>query len=520
MGQVSLPGGVGTPRILFASAEAFPLAKTGGLGDVCSALPAMLAQLGADIRLILPGYPQALDGALGKRVVADLGGLAGRKPCRLVAGAMPDSGLPVILVDAPDLFEREGGLYQDRDGRDWPDNHRRFAVFCQAAARVALGRAGLAWTPQIVHANDWHAGLLPALLATAGAARPKTVLTIHNLAFQGNFPIDIFPELGLPQEMLSAEGVEFWGQVSFLKAGIRYSDRLTTVSPNYAREILTAEHGCGFEGLLRHRTGDLVGILNGVDYDIWCPSRDAALTQPYTAEEMSGKRACKAALQAEIGLPADPAAPLVIFANRLTHQKMADIVLDSVPAAVAAGAQIVVHGSGERGFEDAFAALGRRYPGQVAVRLGYVEALAHRLHAAADISLTPSRFEPCGLTTMYAMRYGALPVTRAVGGLADTVDDVEASGTAAGGTGFVFAAPDIAALGACLGRAIGWYRRQDSWQPVQRRAMKRDFGWERSARRYLAVYDGLIEAAPQHAVSNDRRSPAEADPGMALAGGA
>jgi starch synthase len=497
-------GGRGGLRVLFVSSEAFPLAKTGGLADVCSALPATLAALGVDIRVMIPGYPSALDALRRKHIVETYRDTASGLDCRLVAGQMPDSGLPVLLLDCPELFRRDGGLYQDGGGADWRDNHRRFAALCAAAARIALGETRLAWRPDIVHGNDWHTGPLPALLRQSGAARPKTVLTIHNLAFQGIFPLETFPDLGLAADALSPDGMEFYGQLSFLKAGIRYSDRLTTVSPNYAREILMPEQGCGLEGLLRSRESDLVGILNGVDYRVWCPSRDSELTSRYTPDELSGKIACKEALQQEMGLPVAPDAPLMIYVNRLTHQKMADVLLQAIPAAVSTGAQIIVHGAGDRAYEDAFADLARQHPNQIQARIGYHESLAHRLHAGADIALTPSRFEPCGLTTMYAMRYGALPVTRRVGGLADTVRDADAEAKGApDGTGFLFAAASANELAACMRRAVDWYGNDSIWRPLQRRAMQRDFGWERSAHRYLALYEALMAdkpeaAAPEH----------------------
>jgi starch synthase len=481
--------------LLFLASEAFPLAKTGGLADVCGALPVILARLGVDVRLMLPAYPQALDVAVDKRLLAELPDRFGDGESRLIAARTPQAELPVILFDCPRLFRRDGGLYQDASGDDWHDNHRRFAAFCRAAQHVALGRAG--WRPDIVHANDWHTGLVPALLAHAGVPRPRSVFTIHNLAFQGNFPIEVFPALGLPDHVLSADGIEFYRQVSFLKAGIRYSDRLTTVSPNYAREILTPEHGCGLDGLLRTRARDLVGILNGVDYQIWDPATDVELPSRYSADDRTGKQACKAGLRQELGLAQDTAMPLIIFANRLTHQKMADVLLDAVPRLVASGAQLVVQGEGERRFEAGFVAAQSRYPGQVAVNIGYREDLAHRMHAGADISLTPSRFEPCGLTTMYAMRYGALPVTRPVGGLADTVTDPEQGrDCGAEGTGFVFGDSTAEALGKCVDRAVRWYAERPSWDELQHRAMKRDFGWERSAQRYLDLYAGLVAAKP------------------------
>ncbi|MGH7090042.1 MAG: glycogen synthase GlgA, partial [Stellaceae bacterium] len=471
-------------RLLFVASEVFPLAKTGGLADVSGALPDTLAHLGLDVRVMLPAYPQALELLEEKRhVPVDL------PEGRIVAGRMPNSDLPVLLYDCPALYARRGGLYQDPDGNDWPDNDRRFGMFCRAAAAVALGKSGLDWRPHIVHCNDWHTGLVPALLRGAGKNVPRSVFTIHNLAFQGNFPIAAFAGLGLPQEMLSPEGIEFYGQVSFLKAGLRYGDRLTTVSPSYAREILTDEHGCGFQGLLRARAGQLVGILNGIDYSVWDPASDAELPCRYSAEAPEGKAACKAALRQELGLSErHEAAPLLIYVNRLTHQKMADVVLEAVPRLVANGGQVAVHGEGERPLEDGFRALAAAHPRQVAARLGYREALAHRLQAAADLSLTPSRFEPCGLTTMYAMRYGAVPVTRPVGGLRDTVEDADGEE----GSGFVFDDSTAHGLAQCVDRATGWYGKTTAWAALRRRAMERDFGWMRSARRYLDIYLDLL----------------------------
>ena len=510
-----------SPRVLFVASEAYPLAKTGGLADVCGALPAMLASLDVDVRVMLPGYPQALDLALDKRVVAlDL------PEGRLVSATMPGSGIPVLLYDCPALFARAGGPYQDADGRDWPDNDRRFGMFCRAAVAVALGRTALGWRPQLVHANDWHTGLVPALLNYSGEAAPKTVFTIHNLAFQGNFSLAAFTGLGLPPEALSSDGIEFYDRVSFMKAGLRYGDRLTTVSPTYAREILTAEHGCGFEGLLRARARDLVGILNGIDHTVWNPANDADLPCRYSADALDGKVACKTALRAELGL-ADGDAPLMIYANRLTHQKMADIVFEAVPRLVANGGQVVIHGEGEHDLEQAFLDLARAHPRNVAVRLGYTEPLAHRMHAGADLSLTPSRFEPCGLTTMYAMRYGALPVTRPVGGLRDTVEDAGVHGEGAEGSGFVFGETTAEGLTRCVLRATDWYGKRGAWDALQHRAMQRDFGWEQSARRYLELYDELLvesragqrgETWPPHP-GGDRElgEPIEASPSDAMA---
>ncbi|MGH7041510.1 MAG: glycogen synthase GlgA [Acetobacteraceae bacterium] len=477
-------------RVLFVASEMYPLAKTGGLGDACAALSAALQDLGMDIRVMLPGYAAALDCARDKRTLGQLDNGAS-----LLLGYAPDTGVPVYLLDWPELFRRDGGPYQDSERRDWPDNLHRFATFCQAAACVALRGDGRGWQPDLVHAHDWHAGLLPAFLALHAGPRPRTVFTIHNLAYQGNFPLDAARTLGLPDALLVPDGAEFYGQLSCLKAGIRYADRLTTVSPTYAREILTPENGAGMDGLLRARAGDLVGILNGIDTDLWNPGTDVHLAAPYGAEDLDGKRAAKTAVQQELGLDVAADRPLVVGVNRLTHQKMADVVLAALPSLLDQGAQIVLHGEGERELEASFLAAAAGRSSRLAVRIGYQEPLAHRLHAAADLALTPSRFEPCGLTTMYAMRYGALPVTRSVGGLADTVVDIDDADPATkGGTGFTFADPTPRALTTCLHRAGARFHDPAAWRRLQRNAMLRDFGWGLSARRYLALYGDLMPA--------------------------
>ena len=474
------------PRVLFVASELYPLAKTGGLADACAALSAALAGLGVDIRAMLPGYVAALDTACAKRTLARLpeGGT-------LLSARTPDTGLPVYLLDWPELFRRPGGPYQDGDKRDWPDNLRRFAAFCAAAAHLALHGDPQGWQPELVHAHDWHTGLLAAFLALHAGPRPRCLFTIHNLAYQGNFPLDVARALGLPEALLVPEGAEFYGQLSCLKAGIRYADHLNTVSPTYAREILTQEGGAGMDGLLRARAGDLAGILNGIDTALWNPATDPALPVGYDADHLAGKRAAKAAVQRELGFAPAADVPLVIGVNRITHQKMADVVLEALPALRAQGVQVALHGEGDGDLEAALRAAAAANPDWLAVRIGYQERLAHRLNAAGDLALTPSRFEPCGLTTMYAMRYGALPVTRPVGGVADTVVDIDAAHPTAG-TGFLFADPTPEALSSCLRRAGVLFRMPLVWQALQRTAMRRDFGWDASARRYLALYRDLI----------------------------
>ena len=484
-------------RVLFGSSEIYPLAKTGGLADVSAALPIALAKLGVDVRLVMPAYPEALDSAADVKIEAQLNGAGAAT--RLLRARLPDSGLPVWLVDCPSLFKRSGGLYQNAEGEDWHDNHQRFSLLSHVAARIAAGKLVPDWRADVVHANDWHTGLLPLLLKLNGDAAPATLFTIHNLAFQGLFPVNALGELKLPEGLLAPHGIEFYGRISFLKAGIRYSDRFNTVSPSYAREILTPEFGCGLDGLLNDRAGDLSGILNGIDCGVWNPAADPYLPARFDAHNMTGKHKCKADLQRALGLDVEPETPLVIWASRLAHQKMADTALEMLPQLLAAHeVQFALIGEGEPAFERGFAELAQAHPGRMAVRIGYDEALAHRFYAAGDILLHPSRFEPCGLTPQYAMRYGTVPVVTSVGGLTDTVRDADEQAMRAGtATGFSFAEQSAPAMLACLERALAAYAQPVTWRRLQRQAMSQDFGWQASAARYLALYRELAPFAPQ-----------------------
>lgn len=475
-------------RVLFATSEVDPLAKSGGLADVSRALPIALKQRGIDVRILLPGYPSAMGQLANPRIEARLRPLLGVDNATLISGQLPGSDVPVWLVFAPSLFSRAGGLYQDDDGHDWADNGLRFAYFAHVAAEIAAGRL-LDWTPDIVHANDWHAGLIPLLLANEEEDRPVTLFTIHNLAFQGNFPSSLLATIGVPGRHFTADGIEFYGQVSFLKAALRYSDKITTVSPTYAKEILSPELGCGLDGVLRARAQDFCGIINGIDHELWDPATDIHLPNRYSARDISGKRLCKVELQAEFGLEPQPDAPLIGFVSRLAHQKMADIIHDTVPAMVAAGAQFALVGEGEPLLEAAFEALQRRYPQRVSVHIGYEEALAHQLQAGADILLAPARFEPCGLTQLYGLRYGTVPIVRRTGGLADTVTDPGTSDRAA--TGFVFEEADGAGLRGAIERALALYKEPLAWRRLQLRGMSQDFGWAASAARYAALYQQI-----------------------------
>jgi starch synthase len=479
-------------RVLYVASEVYPLVKTGGLADVTAALPPALLARGVDVRLLLPGLPAIRSGLPRRRIVADFGAAFGAARITVERGAMADSEVPAYVLDAPLLYDRPGGPYGGPDGRDWPDNHRRFALFGWAAARFADGAADGGWRPDIIHAHDWHAGLAPAYLAARGGYRAASVFTVHNLAYQGLFPADRFAELGLPADFFGINGVEFHGQLSFMKAGLYYADRLTTVSPTYAREIQGPEQGCGLDGLLLSRRGALSGILNGVDYRIWDPVVDPLLPAAYGPADLAGKAVDKAALQQALGLALRPDALLFGVVSRLTAQKGIDLALGALDEIVRQGGQLVLLGSGDAALEQPLVAFAAAHPAAASVRIGYDEDFAHRIFGAADIILVPSRFEPCGLTQLYGLRYGTLPLVRQVGGLADTVVDADAAALAAGtATGFAFREASTGALLEAALRAVALHRRPAAWARLQRQAMSRDFGWPGAAARYLALYREL-----------------------------
>lgn len=484
-------------RVLYVSTEVHPALKTGGLADVNAALPGALAGIGVDVALLLPGFPALMEAASGRGAPVRLGPAGGCDqvslvPCRL-------GGMPAWLLDAPALYDRPGNPYLGPDGHDWPDNARRFALLGWAAARFADGGIG-GWRPDIVHGHDWHAGLAAAYLRARGGAVPGSVFTVHNLAYQGSFPATTFPQLDLPPHFFSMQGLEFHGAVNFMKAGLFYADRVTTVSPTYAREIQTAEHGFGMEGLLRSRAGALSGILNGVDNAEWNPARDRALAAPFSADDPGGKALCRKALRAEMGL--DPArGPLFGVVSRMTAQKGLDLLLEAMPAIAAIDGQVAMLGSGDVALEAAWQLAAASHPGRVAVKRGYDEALAHRIFGGADIIAVPSRFEPCGLTQMYGLLYGALPLVRNTGGLADTVREAGRAGAgapadpAATGNGFVFDLPRAADLSAAIERAGALWQSPAAWRAVQQAGMRGDFGWGKAAGRYAALYRQIRPAA-------------------------
>ncbi|WP_280153926.1 glycogen synthase GlgA [Piscinibacter sp. XHJ-5] len=476
-------------KLLHVAAEVFPLVKTGGLADVTGALPPALARAGADVRLLLPGLPPILDALEESRVVLSLGPLFGAGRITLRLGHLPGSAVPAYVIDAPYLYRRGGGPYQDDRGNEWPDNLQRFALLGWAGAHLAAGELDEGWMPDVLHAHDWHAGLACAYARVHPGTAALTVFTVHNLAYQGLFPMTEFDRLGLPVRTRDSSGLEFHGQLSFMKGGLKFAERITTVSPTYAGEIATPEFGFGLDGVIRSRQAVVSGILNGVDPQVWDPARDSALAARYAADRLDGKAACKQALQSEVALAAQPEVPLLCVVSRLTAQKGIDLVLAALPALVQRGVQLLVVGTGDPGLESAVRDAARRHPGRVAARLVYDEALAHRAIAGADAILVPSRFEPCGLTQMYGLRYGTLPLVRRVGGLADTVVDGSDAAVREGrATGFVFDAASPLALERAVERLVALYRQPRAWQAVMRTAMAQDFSWDHAARDYLALY--------------------------------
>ena len=487
-------------KVLHVAAEVFPLVKTGGLADVVAALPAALAVQGADVRLLLPGLPAVMDSVQGARTVIDIGTCFGALHVRLLLARMPGNKLPVYVVDAPYLYRRDGSPYQDSQGEEWPDNLQRFALLGWVAAHLAAEDADPRWVPDIVHAHDWHAAMACAYIAEHPPTMAGTVFTVHNLAFQGVFPMHEWPVLGLASRLMSPSGLEYHGQLSFMKAGLKFADHVTTVSPTYAREIATHEFGCGLDGVIRGREGSVTGVLNGIDAEIWNPATDPAIAERYDAERLDGKHRCRVALQTELGLQVDDEALLVAVVSRLTAQKGLDLVLAAVPQLLAAGVQFAVQGTGDSALETAFRMAMLSHPGRVHVHVGYDEARAHRLIAGADAIAVPSRFEPCGLTQLYGLRYGTLPIVRRVGGLADTVVDGGAGGGGtAGATGFAFDAATPAALTQCVLRAAAVHGDTPAWQAMMRTAMSQPLSWQEPARQYLALYETLLGAAKRQA---------------------
>lgn len=472
-------------RVLSVASEAVPLIKTGGLADVVGALPQALAGQGWHMRVMLPAYPGVLDRIGRADVVWASGNVFGGEG-RVFAGQVGET--EVLALDAPHLYDRAGGPYS-AGGADFGDNAERFAALGWVAATIAHeGVDG--WKPEVVHAHDWQAGLVPWFLRDWGTGIPS-VMTIHNMAFQGRFGADKLTAMRLAPSGFQREGYEYWGDVSTLKAGLMAADAITTVSPRYAEELMRAEFGLGLEGVMQARAEVLEGVLNGVDTEVWDPENDPGIA-PYSAARLAGKARNRRALLAEFGLDPGLSGPLVILVSRLTPQKGIDLVPQAIEALIAGGGGLAVLGSGEGWAEDALHDLMRRHPGRVGVRIGYDEGLSHRMFAGGDAVLVPSRFEPCGLTQLYGLRYGCVPVVSAVGGLADTVIGATPATLGAGvATGIVFHPVDALGLEQALRRLLGLYADKGGWSAMIRRGMRTDWGWARSAAAYAALYDRL-----------------------------
>lgn len=469
--------------ILFAASEMAPWVKTGGLGDVAAALPQALHDAGHDVRVLLPHYDPLRRAFAQAQPVAELPALAPGLPAARLLGARVAQGPELLLLDCPMLYAGAGNPYLDGYGRDHPDNAARFGLLARVAALLGQSVSPLDWRPDVVHANDWQTALAAAYLHYEGGA--ASVVTVHNIAFQGCFGHEQLHALGLPQQAWRFDGVEYHGQLSFLKAGLQLATRISTVSPGYAEEIRSEAFGYGLAPLMRWRAGDLRGILNGIDTSAWDPATDPELVQPYDADRIEAKAVNKSALQAELGLEVAADRPLFGIVSRLTQQKGLDLLLEIADRVIALPAQIAVLGSGDDALQDGFAELALRQPGRVAVRLGFDEGLSHRIEAGADTFVMPSRFEPCGLTQLYSLRYGTPPIVRATGGLADTVCDA-ASGAMA--NGFVFDDATPQALLSAMVRAARTWRDRDRWRALQRSGMARDSSWGQAARDYIALY--------------------------------
>ncbi|MCU0594161.1 MAG: glycogen synthase GlgA [Desulfobacterota bacterium] len=482
-------------NVLFLSSEVTPYAKTGGLADVAGSLPGALKRLGVDVSVGLPLYRSVREGAFQRQLV--LKGLqvplAGQSLVGNVHATETQEGAPVYLFEREDLFDRPN-LYRTPEG-DYYDNLERFAFFSRAALLFAKGTG---MTFDLIHCHDWQTGLIPAYLNTLFRPDPffsstATLFTIHNIGYQGLFPKEKLSVCGLPAETFHPEGVEYWGSISLLKAGIIYSDAVTTVSPTYSREIQTSEFGLGMEGILRNKSAALHGILNGADYSVWDPATDPHIASNYDSDRLSERRVNKAALLRETGLESGLVErPVLGMTSRLSHQKGCDLLIPILDELAGRNVGLVILGEGEARFERVLQDAAERYPGKISVTIGFDEALAHRILAGVDLFLVPSLYEPCGLTQMYALKYGTLPVVRATGGLEDTIQDfAPQTGT---GNGFKFGAYEAKALLSAIQRAVDLWNDKEAWEALMRRGMAADFSWKRSAERYLDLYQSLVAA--------------------------
>lgn len=481
-------------KVLHVCSEVFPFLKTGGLADVVGALPQALGTLGVANRLLVPGFPAFIENLQNSKVVKEITNKFGASSIKILSGLL--NGVDAYVIDAPELYKRTGNPYADKSGVAYSDNYLRFALLGWVAAQLANSLDD-DWIPDVVHGHDWHAGLMPLYIKSieeyTGIKLARTVLTVHNLAYQGVFPDYVYNELELAQKYFSVDGLEFYGQVSFLKAGLYFADKITTVSPSYAEEIQSKEQGCGLDGLLSSRYNDLSGILNGVDPEVWSPAKDSTIAKNYGTKSLDGKAECRKTLQSYVGLDEQNDKPIFVVVSRLTEQKGLHLVVEAARDIIEKGGQLAILGSGEKDIEGAFVALANEFPKSVAVQLGYDEAHAHRLISGGDVILVPSRFEPCGLTQLYGMAYGTLPLVHKVGGLKDTVTDSSLENLDDGiATGFVFESFTIDEFKSAVRRAFALYRRKAEWKRFQKVAMTKDFGWEVAAKAYLDIYKKAV----------------------------
>lgn len=483
-------------RVLFATSEAHPLIKTGGLADVSGALPKALTQIASgdnvDIKIIIPGYKAVLSKVQQAEAIATIGVFG--YTCKIILGKMPDSGLDVIVIQNAALYERTGGPYSDENGVDWPDNPLRFGVFSRIASMICSKNNPIKnWQPDLIQCNDWQTGLAPAYMKLVDKSTTKSILSIHNLAFQGCFDASWVVKLDLPKTGFQMNGFEYYGQLSFLKAGIFFADQLCTVSPTYAEEIQTDAFGFGMQGLLKSRSHELTGILNGIDEEDWNPATDKNLIKNYNNSRISGKNVVKRNLQQKLGLQIDANAPLLGIVSRLTYQKGLDLLPEIMPKLIEQGCQFAILGSGDKMLETNFKILAANHPKQVAMNTGYNEQLSHSIMAGSDIFIMPSRFEPCGLNQLYGLAYGTPPVVSHTGGLADSVCDTNEftikDNTA---TGFVVKNVNHWSLLVTIERAINYWKDKKTWRQIQSNGMKRSIGWNSSAKAYLALYERTL----------------------------
>lgn len=481
-------------KILFATSEVYPLIKTGGLADVASSLPRALLKLDQELKIVMPAYASVLLKAkeVGVKKMASL--QVASQDIILWQTRLPGSRVTVLLVDIPQFSERDGNPYCGPDGSDWPDNHWRFFIFSKTVELIALNQAELDWQPDVVHCNDWQTGLVPALLSRS-AQRPATVFTIHNLSYRGLFSYQAFAELDLPSDFWHHEKLEFYGQVSFIKGGLAFADVITTVSPSYAQEIQTPAFGCGLDGLLRSRSSSLNGILNGIDMDEWNPGADKLIHHNYNRRTVNQKVKNKIALQEKLGLPVNEKIPLLGFIGRLVEQKGIDLIFAQMDQLLLQNCQLVFLGSGFASHEKTLANLAETHPQKISVTLGYDETFAHQIEASSDLFLMPSMFEPCGLNQLYSLRYGTIPVVHSVGGLRDTVIEKAADDIGEDGNGFIFTSPTAEDLHMAIMRALAFYQNSAAWKKLQVNAMSQDFSWEKSAQKYLHIYETITQAA-------------------------